>query len=923
MAIEITTYVDPGVYVQETIVPSALSINTVPQTLAILGAGDILKRASNEAVVRGRIAGETLTVASSSPHTATLAHTSTGLQADSILYEDGVPLSMDLWQFNSATQVQVADTAFTSGAVYTIDYVATDTDRDALANDNAREAVRVGSFAGVSNFSNNIDYQLDAAAQINSPVPDTFDLSTNDQLYLQVDGLPEIIITVAGATPATSTAAEVVADINAALIADSNYGATYGTVASVYQGDQVRLTSPTQDPTSQIRINSGATNAAGAVFGISSFPFIADSDVIDWSIDQAAELEGTNASPFNLAAVSVLDLAFDDLVDGAVQAEWTTLAAGPYDTTGASNNLLGLNIDDRGDITITLSVGAAITAATIVAEINAALLASSNYGATYASVASVVATNRVRLTSPTTGSGSSVEIQQESGAVGIAHTRIFELDNTQVPLLQTGDGSVACRLDVGGAITIAAIIADINARFADHSRYGSDYSTVAQNNGANFLRLLSPIQGATSKVRVQQSQTASAHTVVLGLATAQLPYTITGTGSRPAVASVYFVTYDYERPSSDYDVAIRVFNEDQLFAQVGELSLDNPLAIAGQIAFENDAPSIFVVQVEDSDGDGAYSVADFTNAINDGLDNSAITEVAVLDTRLGVQSVLLNHIVGKSSILEKKYRRGWFGMARDTEIGDVDTADTLIYRAKRTLQVAADSPGRGRFILCAPPNVDRTLTLPDGTQPTAELDSTYVAVAVAARHTSFTSVATSLLRKLVTGFDVDTFQTYLDAERHLLAPSGVLVVTNDAGRLVLLDPVTTEAGGGGLLEFSEISAGAQKDNAVRAVTQALDANLVGVVPEDLTDFVFDIKTVITTTLLGLIQSGAIGPFKDSQGRPRDVNMASDMQVFQSPTDPTTFTFRFFFNLRYPAKRLFGEYSVDNPFFSVATTTATS
>ena len=149
------------------------------------------------------------------------------------------------------------------------------------------------------------------------------------------------------------------------------------------------------------------------------------------------------------------------------------------------------------------------------------------------------------------------------------------------------------------------------------------------------------------------------------------------------------------------------------------------------------------------------------------------------------------------------------------------------------------------------------------------------------------------------------------------------MVSNEDGRLVLRDPITTEAGGGGKTSFAEISAGAQKDNCVRAVTQAVDANLVGIVPEDLTDFVFDVKTVISTTLLGLIQAGAIGAYRDDLGRTRDISVERDIQVFQSPTDPTRFDFRFFFMIRYPAKRLFGEYSTDNPFFSLSETSATA
>ncbi|MCK5612102.1 hypothetical protein KAR91_60080, partial [Candidatus Pacearchaeota archaeon] len=156
--------------------------------------------------------------------------------------------------------------------------------------------------------------------------------------------------------------------------------------------------------------------------------------------------------------------------------------------------------------------------------------------------------------------------------------------------------------------------------------------------------------------------------------------------------------------------------------------------------------------------------------------------------------------------------------------------------------------------------------------------------------------------------------TYLKAERAQLASNGVLVVSNIGGRLELLDPVSTEAGGGRLPQFSDRSLASQKDNVTRAVDQAIDRNLRGVVPDDLADFIFDIKVVNASVLTSLIETGAIGPFRDDNGVSRDINLSKDIQAEQSNTDPTKFFFRYFYFLRYPALRFEGEYSTDNPFF---------
>jgi len=284
---------------------------------------------------------------------------------------------------------------------------------------------------------------------------------------------------------------------------------------------------------------------------------------------------------------------------------------------------------------------------------------------------------------------------------------------------------------------------------------------------------------------------------------------------------------------------------------------------------------------------------------------------------LAVQTYLLTHVTNESSITEKNYRRGWYGMAQNTAVGDIDSPGTFVYAAQVTLQVPPDSPGRGRSIISAPSNVSSDITFADGTDQIIPLDSTYLGVACAALMTSFINLATSLLRKTIVGFDIPSFQTYQKAERRMLASNGVNVVTVEGGQFVLTDPVTTEQGAGNLREFTEINAMVQKDNTTRTVDQTLNTNVVGIVPSDLADFINDIKGFISLALTSLIAAGDIGPYVDANGNTRDINLQTDMQVFQSPTDPTQFIFRYFYNLRYVAKRLFGDYSVDNPFFQTS------
>jgi hypothetical protein len=396
---------------------------------------------------------------------------------------------------------------------------------------------------------------------------------------------------------------------------------------------------------------------------------------------------------------------------------------------------------------------------------------------------------------------------------------------------------------------------------------------------------------------------------------------VTGIGQRPAFGTGYYVTYDYTRLSTDYTTAHRVFDPDQLYQYTSPLTISNylvnRLAIAGEIAFENEASSLWLVQINDSTVAGSPTLNQIRAAIDVCEEKKGITEVCVIDTTEQIAVYTMQHVSSQSSLLNKHYRRGWYGMARDTDVGDPSTPDTFVYRATQTLQPGNTSPGRGRHILVAPANVPRTITLDSGLEVSMDLDGSYLACAVAAAYTALPSPSSTLMGNFVKGFDTEGFEEYLRAERYLLAGNGTTVVTLDAGRLLLMDPLTTEAGGAKVVQFEEPSASAQKDAVTDTIDNLLTNNVVGVVPDDLSDFIADVKKWIMLGILAQIGAGTIAPYRSTNGFPRDIDATTDIQVYQSTTDPRTFYFKYWFNLKYPAKRFFGEYSVDNPFFAAS------
>ena len=823
MALQISTYVDPGVYIQEVIAPGALNLQTLPVLPTIIANSSRSKRQVNEDIVRGLIVGEELTVAGASPHVATLDFEGDRKLANTIVFADGIALS--------------------------------------------------------SNF---ISYP---AATLTGTVAETFDVSTNNAIALSLDGKDLITITLTdgaaavavvgtevqvttplASSAAAATAAEIAVGINAGLVAASalGYGPTYASTASAVGGNVV-LTSPTAGKTSDITISAAiADSASVAIFGT--------------ALKAAAVLQIADAAWDATAVYTVNYIDLSDPIDAVTQLNpQTFVRVGAFPGVATFQENVDFAVPSAG----TLNWSTALISAT------------------------------------TTG---------VDGSAG------FDLSSNDTIRLSI-DGKAAIDIDLNGrtpailgyanpstpaTATPAEVAANINAVLANSIVYGPAYKAVA-SVASNKVVLTSPLNGRSGSVSILHPTSLDATTAIFGLGSTQT-LTVTGTGSAPAPGSTYFATYTYQRPAADYNSPKQFFTLEQALAFTGPLSSTNPLALGAEITFRNGAPSIMLIQVADDSNPGSPIPVEFQAALDAAAVRSTITDIVVLDTNLDTQTRLIQHIEDQSGPIEQNFRRGYFGMAVNTEIGDVDIADSYVFRAARTLQVAADSPARGRLMLVSPPGIEgiqKTFLLENGATETVRLDSTYIACGIAGRMASFNSPADALVRSSVAGFDASEsdFTPWVRSERAQLASNGVTVLTFDAGRFLLLDPCSTERAGGGLVQFEQWSSSVQKDNIVRQVRSTLDANVVGIVPVDVADFVIDVKQFIANVLTSAIAEGAIGPFVDPNGNRRAIDLNQDIVVEQSPVDPTQFNFNFYFNLRYPALRLFGQYSVDNPFFS--------
>lgn len=853
-----TTYVDPNVYSNEVVVADGVNIPALPFAVCLVGVGSRNKRITNEAVIRGAVKQEALTVsATPGAHTASLANRSDRSLDSTTLYK----------VLNGITTI-VPDQYVTFNP-----------------------ASVTGSFAGPVNLTTNnaIALEMDGHDSVTIAFFASPGAVTFIGRQINVPTIPTI-----GAATIAQIATAINTGLGDAGATALGYGPAYANVASV-SSTFLKLTSPAVQPdastvgatNSDVRVFAApANNATTTIFGSA---FLDAASVINinniiwsagasWKIDYVKLVGDTDALALgagvvqNLAAVGIARGGsnyrplLDYVLNSATSVDWSPDTAASL-TSAKSVSTFDLSLND----TIILGF---------------------------------------------------------DGKTNSLDTSTTDVTIDLVGMSNAPVGYVANPGGVGGdAATATNIAGNINAVLS--AALGPRYKGVAQpvaSGGLNYVVLTSPIEGANgSSIYVKAAPPNSASTLLFGSGTQPAM----GSGKRPAVGTAYYVSYDFTRPSSgaanEYGVPYQHFSLEAVLAQVGAVSAStagfNPLAIAASIAWDNGANFIYTVQVNDtSEGNPTRS------QVKSALDGAAITvgttEVIVVGepgTRLDVTTDMVDHLETECASTEAHPRRIFNGMSNDSVIGDRGTPNSIVGRATRTLQVSPSSPGRGRMFLIAPPQqagVTRTLTFEDASTARVSLDATYMAVAVAAKRTALPGPAETLTRRTITGFNTDDIlQPWKPAERRAMAGNGVLVITYDAGRFKMLDAMSTEGGGGGLEQFQVDSTSYQKDVVVTKVNQALDDNVIGIVPFDLATFLLDIKLIIQGVVAKEVNNGTIGPFRDNDGNIRAIDLRTDIRVAQDPNSKTTYLISYFFLLRYPALRIYAQYSVDQPFFS--------
>lgn len=269
----------------------------------------------------------------------------------------------------------------------------------------------------------------------------------------------------------------------------------------------------------------------------------------------------------------------------------------------------------------------------------------------------------------------------------------------------------------------------------------------------------------------------------------------------PATGSVYYVTYSYNAPASQYDPG-NFFDKDIIKAKYGpESNTTGLLTIAGLLALENGSPSVLLVQASGS----SYSESAYRSAIDKLKKKSNIEQLIVVFpsgsvTRSQQESLLTyayTHVLqmdaeGRERGLMTGSPSPYFASDGFDTIGDSETPGTYLYRANalKSRNVTYVVPSRVRRV--------------DENGNTIELDGNFAAVAVAGVQAAQDRRSTPIHGFPVVGLVIEE-EKWNDSEIYTLGAGNCLVLKNVGGVVTIVDALTTDPTSANTTEISVVA----------------------------------------------------------------------------------------------------------------------
>ena len=382
-------------------------------------------------------------------------------------------------------------------------------------------------------------------------------------------------------------------------------------------------------------------------------------------------------------------------------------------------------------------------------------------------------------------------------------------------------------------------------------------------------------------------------------------------GEEPSPGQLYYLSANYLRPVSLYNVPTQILdrNDGKLF--LGPPETENHLYIMNELVFDNGAPGAYYTQAFDYDGDGVLQQTDLEEALLAHEKVNRPTDLCVL-SQFGSLSDAMAVNERANDPFEKREQMLWVGVPIGTPIGDVDTPDSLVYIARVTLQVPPQSVAQGTRVLVSPTEATKTILLENGISQSVTLDGSFVAGATSALVNSFTDPAKTILRQNLSGFD--TIQVYTDPQNLILGNASITWMTQRGdGVYRFEEDVTVHTMAE---EFQLISATTQKQFVTKLIRREMDANLISIVVPNSGAAIAIIKSQLSELLLGLLGQGEIADYQDDSGNPRAFDTEKDIVVLRDTATLTKYNFFYSYYIKAPIKRLFGLYVVNSNDFGL-------
>lgn len=378
--------------------------------------------------------------------------------------------------------------------------------------------------------------------------------------------------------------------------------------------------------------------------------------------------------------------------------------------------------------------------------------------------------------------------------------------------------------------------------------------------------------------------------------------------AEPDPGTVYYFTGNYVRPDSMYNTPFLITTEEAGKVLLAPASRDNHLYIMNQLAWANNVPACYFIQVKDEDADDVYTTVDFNNAIVASEPPERITDVVVLSNFASLNDLLAS-VDRCNDPFKMRERIAWIGAQSGTSVGNVDTTGSIVNIAKTSLVVYGESPSHGSRTMSGHSDAVVTIQLPDRTVTDVVVDGSFIAGAFAAMEAALTSPGLSIIKQYVRGFKSITVYGDVQSPENLALGEAQCLYVTDVGNGVyqLQNDETVDDYAD---DFKQIMAMAQKQFVTRYIRREANKKLIGLPVALPRQAAAQIQGFIASALDSLVARTIIAPYQDAAGNQRPMNPLTDVVAFVDSNDRQKFNFQYGYWLRSVVKRLFGLYSVN-------------